>query len=274
MPQRRQTIEVIALILLFAGITAFTIVGFARAWSPPVASVHGEGVDSVIHYLLYTTGTVLLLAAGAFLFFLWRYGSRKTDLAPVASRRAERLWSFGPVLGMALIAEAGVMFKGLPVWQAVYGPAPPGALEVEVTGQQFEWIVRYPGPDGQFGKVKPEFVDQTSNPAGLDSADAAGHDDIVLRKALHLVAGRPTHVRLRARDVLHSFTIPAFRVKLDAVPGMVGGLNFTPNRTGEFEIACAELCGMGHYRMSGRALVHTQEEFDAWLTSLTAEAQP
>jgi cytochrome c oxidase subunit 2 len=168
---------------------------------------------------------------------------------------------------MALIAETGVIVKGMPVWKQVYGPAAEGALVVEVTGQQFEWFMRYPGPDGVFGRTRPELVDQTSNLVGLDSTDAAALDDFVLRKQMHVVSGRPTHVRLRGRDVLHSFTVPAFRVKLDVVPGIITGLNFTATTPGVYEIACAELCGMGHYKMSGRVFVHTPEAYDAWLAS-------
>jgi cytochrome c oxidase subunit 2 len=130
-----------------------------------------------------------------------------------------------------------------------------------------------PGPDGVFGRTRPELIDQTSNLAGLDSTDTASLDDFVTRKALHVVAGRVVHVRIRGRDVLHSFSIPQFRVKLDVVPGIIGGMNFTPLTPGQYEIACAELCGMGHYRMAGRVFVHTPEDFDAWQASLKGPSQ-
>jgi cytochrome c oxidase subunit 2 len=263
----RQTARLTGLVVLFVAITAFAIVGFSRPWLPPVASAHGSGVDGVIQYLLLTTGTVLVVGAAALIGLLWRYGRGQDTPSPVTSIRTERWWSVAPVLGMALIAEAGVLLKGLPVWKQVYGDPPEGAFIVEVTGQQFEWITRYPGADGRFGRTRPELVDQTANPAGLDSADPAGADDLVLRRALHLILDRPTHIRLRGRDVLHSFSVPAFRIKQDVVPGMIGGVNLTPTQAGEFEIACAELCGMGHYRMSGRVVVHPPADFDAWLAS-------
>ena len=99
---------------------------------------------------------------------------------------------------------------------------------------------------------------------GLDPADPAGADDIVTRE-LHLITDRPVRVRLRAKDVLHSFFVPQFRTKQDAVPGMTVETWFTPTRAGDFEIACAELCGVGHYVMRGKIKVESQQAFDAWL---------
>ncbi|MBI4503301.1 MAG: cytochrome-c oxidase [Gemmatimonadetes bacterium] len=265
--QPRQTAEVIALSLLFLAITAFTVVGFAHDWKPPVASLHGEGVDSVITYLSLTTGTILVLGTIIMVAFLWRYGRGRVTTIPNANPMSERLWSLLPVLGMAAVAEAGVMFKGLPVWKQVYGSPPADAVVVELNAQQFEWIVRYPGKDGSFGKTDPVLIDQTTNPLGIDTADVAGRDDVVFRNALHLAVGRTAYVRLRARDVVHSFSIPAFRVKQDVVPGIVGAIKFIPSRAGRYEIACAQLCGMGHYRMGARVTAHPPQEFDTWLAA-------
>lgn len=265
---RGSTIELIALIVLFLGITTFTVAGFAaRAWAPPVASAHGAGVDSVIRYLSISTGGILIVGTLIIVWLLWRYGRGRPTGAPVASRRAERWWSLTPVVVIAVLAEVGVLAKGLPVWEMLYGATPPEALVVEVTAQQFEWIVRYPGADGVFGRSRPALVDGATNPAGLDPEDPAARDDIVARGALHLPVGRPVLLRLQARDVLHSFSVPAFRVKQDVVPGMVIPTQFTPTIAGRYEIACAELCGAAHYRMRGRVIVHTPDEYAAWLSS-------
>lgn len=267
MSQRRQTVEVAALVLLLLGITTMTVVGFAaKEWMPPVASQHGVGVDAVIRYLLLTTGAVLVIGTLAMVGFLWQYGRGRPARSPQTSVRAERWWSLVPVLGMALIAEAGVLMKGLPVWEQVYGAPPPDALVIEVTAQQFEWIVRYPGKDGTFGRTDPALVAGEANPAGLDEKDPAAVDDVVARGALHLPAGRTVYLRLSSRDVLHSFSIPAFRVKQDVVPGIVGGTRFVPTQPGRYEIACAELCGMAHYKMRGRVIVHSPEEYAQWLS--------
>ncbi len=265
MSERRKTAELLALVLLFLSICAFTVVGFTKDWLPPVASAHGEGVDGVIRYLLLATGAVLVIGTLVFVGFLWRYGRGRPTEAPTTSAKAERWWTLVPVLGMALIAEGGVLLKGLPVWEQVYGPVPGDAVLVEVNAQQFEWLTRYPGNDGEFGRTDPALIDATANPLGLDPADPAAADDVVLRRALHVQAGRATLVRLRSRDVLHSFTIPAFRVKQDVVPGMAVSTQFVPTRPGAYEMGCAELCGMGHYQMGGRVVVHTPEDFQAWL---------
>ncbi len=261
----RQTSEIVALILVFLGILIFALVGFSIDWKPPVASVHGAGVDSVIQYLLLTTGGVLVLGTLTLLVFLWRFGRGGTSESPVTSERTERRWSLIPVIIMALIAEGGVLVKGMPVWKQVYGATPENALVIDVVGQQFEWLVRYDGKDGVFGRTDIHQIDGASNPAGLDVEDPASADDIVLRGEMHVPVGRTVLVRLHALDVLHSFSIPAFRVKQDLVPGMPGSTQFTPTIPGEYEIGCAELCGLGHYQMSGVIVVHDEAGYEEWL---------
>jgi cytochrome c oxidase subunit 2 len=218
---RRQTPEITALVLLFLGIGTFTVLGFAKDWAPPVASKHGVGVDSVIQYLLIATGTVLVIGTLVFVAFLWIYGRGQATASPRTSARTERWWTLIPVISMALIAEAGVLLKGLPVWEQLYGEPPENAVVVELTAQQFEWLSRYAGPDGMFGRTEPEFIHQTTNPAGLDPDDANGADDIVVRNRMYLPVDRHVVLNMRARDVLHSFSVAAFRIKQDIVPGMV-----------------------------------------------------
>jgi cytochrome c oxidase subunit 2 len=156
----------------------------------------------------------------------------------------------------------------------VDGKAPEDALVIEVNAQQFEWIVRYPGPDGTFGRSRPELVNQMENPAGIDARDPAAADDIVVRNRIYVPVDRPVFLRLQARDVLHSFAVPAFRVKQDIVPGKPGSTQFVPITTGEYEIACAELCGMGHYKMGGRVFVYEPDEYERWVSSQPGFVQP
>jgi cytochrome c oxidase subunit 2 len=276
MTPRRQTIEIVALVVLFLSITLFTVVGFtvARWLPPPAASRPAAGVDGVIHYLILTTGVILLIGTLAMVVFLWRFGRGRPAPSPRITPRNERWVTMVPVLGMALIAEAGVLVKGLPVWEQVYGKAPEDALVIEVNAQQFEWIVRYPGPDGTFGRSRPELVNQMENPAGIDARDPAAADDIVVRNRIYVPVDRPVFLRLQARDVLHSVAVPAFRVKQDIVPGKPGSTQFVPITTGEYEIACAELCGMGHYKMGGRVFVYEPDEYERWVSSQPGFVQP
>jgi len=273
MEPRRQTFEITALIILFLSITVFTVVGFAHHWMPPVASRHGEGVDMVIRYLLVTTGAILVGGTAVFVVFLWKYGRGLPTASPQTDERSERRWSLIPVVGMAVIAEAGVLVIGLPVWEQVYGDVPEDAVRVEVVARQFEWIMRYPGPDGQFGRTAQGLVDGSANPVGIDMSDPAAADDIIVRGTLRLPVGRTAFLRLWSHDVLHSFSVPAFRVKQDLVPGTLGRTMFTPTTIGRYEIACAEVCGMGLYRLSGIVMVQTEEEFQNWLDQQSGVGQ-
>ncbi len=153
---------------------------------------------------------------------------------------------------------------GAVVWTRVHSAPPPEAMVVEVRAEQFGWLARYPGPDGTFGRVDPRLINTRQNPMGLDPTDAAALDDIVSRE-VHLVVNKPVRIRLRSKDVIHSFFLPQFRVKQDAVPGMTVEIWFVPTKEGEYEIACAELCGVGHYIMRGKLRVESQHAFDAWL---------
>ena len=140
---------------------------------------------------------------------------------------------------------------------------------------QFAWYFRYPGPDGKFGASDPKLIDPSSgNEAaiGLDTTDPASKDDIV-SGTMYLPVGREVDLRERAIDVIHSFYVPSMRFKQDAVPGLEIHMHFTPTEIGDYEIACAELCGLGHYKMHGMLKVVSQEDFDKWLAAREAEKQ-
>ena len=258
---------IVAFVCLVAALTVFGFV--VRSWQPAVASEHGVGVDRVIRYLLVTTGAIFVIAHLALAWLLWRGSGKGPATYRPVSRRTELLWALFPVLAMALISEAGVLVIGRPVWEQLYGELPADTLEVEVVGKQFEWFVRYSGKDGTFGRTEPERVHEVRNLVGLVKKDPAATDDLVFRGVLRLPVGKPVKVRLRSHDVLHSFSIPAFRTKQDIIPGVTLGTQFTPTEIGEFEIACAELCGLGHYKMRGTVKIMPQEEFDQWLAGQT-----
>jgi cytochrome c oxidase subunit 2 len=161
----------------------------------------------------------------------------------------------------------------IPFWarQVNAYPDRPDAMEVRVIAEQFAWNIHYPGKDGIFGKTGIEYFNKQSNPVGLDPKDPNGKDDITTINQLHLPIGKPVIIHLTSRDVMHSFALPVMRVKQDVIPGMSIPTWFTPTKTGNFEIACAQLCGIGHSNMRGFLTIHSQEEFDAWIEEETGK---
>jgi len=259
------------LVVAFSLTTIAIVAGFFwKTWMPPVASEHGEGVDFVIHYLFVTTGVIFVIGHGFLIWMVWRFssGAKKSGFAP-ESNRAQWLAALIPVVFMAAVSEAGVLVLGHSVFVQLYGDPPADVVDVEVTGRQFEWLVRYPGADGKLGRIVPAQIGKMDpnlqkNELGLDETDPAAADD-VLAAVLYVPVDTTVIVRLRTQDVQHSFSVPAFRVKQDLVPGLVTRARFKATKVGEFEIACAELCGGQHYRMKGRLIVLSQKDYKEWL---------
>jgi cytochrome c oxidase subunit 2 len=171
---------------------------------------------------------------------------------------------------------------GLQHWLKITGPVPEGAATVEIIGKQFNWLVRYAGKDGAMGKRNFRNINDVDNVLGMDWNDPQNHDDIVAQNGeLHLAVGKPVHLIIGSRDVIHDVGLPHFRLKMDAVPGITTTLWFTPRYTSAemktitgnpdfvYEIACDQMCGKGHYSMRGTIIVETQQEYDAWMTKQT-----
>src|SRR4029077_11672950 len=206
-------------------------------------------------------GIVFVAAQVALGLFAWQYRDRpetKVDYSH-GNLRLEFTWTI-----LTAILFGGVNLMGQHIWAAArFMGAAPGALQVEVTGMQFAWYFRYAGPDGKFGATKPELIDPSAggeSAIGLDTSDPASKDDVVTG-IMYAPVNREVEVILRAHDVIHSFFVPAMRFKQDAVPGLAIHMHFTPITTGDYEVACAELCGLGHYKMHGMLKVVSQEEF-------------
>lgn len=219
-------------------------------WSlPENVSTFGAEIDSIYYLILGITAVIFFAVEALLIFFIIRYRHKEGRKAAYihGSTRAEVIWTAIPFLILVFLA-----FQSRSVWLSVKDPAriPPDALELRVAAKQFEWNVTYPGPDGRLGTT----------------------DDFVRRSQLRIPVDRPVRVTLTAEDVIHSFFLPEFRVKQDAVPGMEIPVWFQATRTGEFVLGCAELCGLGHYRMRGTVTVHTAEEFDAWQREQSAQA--
>lgn len=238
-----------------------------RGWFPTLASEHGAGLDRLNIYLLTSTGAILVIGHFLLAYLIFRFTNQGRVSFHHANSKREKFWLFAPMILIGLIAEGGVLVMGMPVWSQVYGQTDRSeATIVEVTGEQFGWNVRYPGPDGIFGKTDPYLIGP-SNKIGIDTTDPTSHDDILLFNKIYLPVDRPAIIRLRSKDVIHDFFLPNFRVKQDLVPGLTIETRFKPLKTGEFELACAELCGLGHFQMRGTLVVADLPTFQEWLSS-------
>jgi cytochrome c oxidase subunit 2 len=254
------------LALFFWAVAAITVGLFVgRVWWPPEGvSTHAAAVDNQMNLTLVVAGLAFFLAQVGLGWYIWRFRARGADRASYwhESPKLELTWT---VVTALVFVALGI--RGNRVWANYYfEDAPRDAITVEVTGQQFAWNVRYAGPDGKFGRTDPAQInDALANYLGMDPKDPAGRDDVTTQNIMAVPVNRPVSVLLRAKDVTHSFFVPHLRVKQDAVPGMAIRTHFTATKTGEYEIACAELCGMQHYKMRGRLLVMDDAGFRDWL---------
>lgn len=234
-------------------------------WFPASISPAAPSIDHQFAVTLAMCGILFALAQGAMAWFVWRYGGDRPGAETRGARvdaRLERAWA---AVVTILFVSLGV--AGYRVWARTAAPAPePGALRAEAWGEQFAWYFRYPGPDGQFGLVHPDLMnDGVGNYLGLDREhDAAARDDIVTA-TLTVPVGRPVELLVRSKDVIHSFFVRELRIKQDAIPGKISAIHFTADRIGRYEIICSELCGLGHYKMHADFDVVTADQFQQWL---------
>ena len=251
----------------------------AAFWPLPVdASAHGPTLDAHLLLNLWIALGLLALAHLIFLAGLALRRSRATRSTAAESEAAatSRLWRVEllPLAALTLLF-AFLTLRAERLWAATrYTGADLTAMQVEVTGVQFAWYFRYAGPDGLFGITDPTLVAPAEgNPLGLDPTDPHATDD-VLSSELVLPAGRQIDLRLRAQDVIHGFSVPAMRLKQNAVPGQTIHIHFTPTAPGTYAILCTQLCGLGHYRMSATLRVVSPSDFAAWLVQHQKAAQP
>ena len=238
-----------------------------RWWMPDAASVHGPAIDRVFSIVLGITGILFVLLQLSLAVLVLKFGRRGGRAEHWDRPRFEK-W-FAIAAGVIIFGvDVTVYSLGESQWLKTWSPPPDGAALVEVTGEQFVWNFRYAGADGAFGRTEPRLI-SSGNPLGIDSADPAAADDVLSTNQLHLAAGKPVRLRIRSKDVIHSFNLPNFRVKQDAVPGMAIELWFIPAKPGQYEIVCNQLCGLAHYRMKAFLTVEPQETFDQWLSQMT-----
>ena len=233
---------------------------------PTDASAHGPALD---HHLLLNLWIILTLATLAHILLLIGLAMRRAS-------EARHLWTieFLPLALLAIIFAA-LAIRAERLWAATrYTGASPEAMQVEVTGMQFAWYFRYPGPDATFGITRPQLASPAEgNPVGVDPADPHSTDDLVTAE-LVIPAGREIDLRLQAQDVIHGFSVPELRLKQNAVPGESIHIHFTPTKPGTYAILCTQLCGLGHYRMNANLRVLSPNDFRAWLTAREKPVHP
>jgi cytochrome c oxidase subunit II len=233
---------------------------------PVAASAHANDVDSlisVVHWLML----VLFVGWGAFfVFVLFRFRKGANPRADYHGAKGK----ISKMLEIAIVVVEAVLlvFFAIPAWAKRVSNFPPDdkAVVVRVVGEQFAWNIHYPGPDGKFGRTDVSLM-AADNPLGLDKSDPAAKDDITTINQLTLPVDKPVLVHLSSKDVIHSFGLYEMRVKQDAVPGLDMPVWFIPNRIGDYEIACSQLCGLGHYRMRGFVNIRSQADYEKFLAS-------
>lgn len=272
---------------------AFFILGCYSIWRchealidrmlPPSASVQGVQYDSMFTITLIVTGLVFFATQALLFWFAFKYQSteKRTAFYYPHNNKLELLWTTVPAIVMAILVAIG-----LRNWFLITSAAPSNAQIVEIVGKQFNWLIRYPGADGEIGKRDFRLINDANNVLGLDYKNSrASLDDVVNQSGeLHIVKGRPVKLIIGSRDVIHDVGLAHFRYKMDAVPGITTTIWFTPSisteemkrKTGNpnfvYEISCDQMCGKGHYSMRGTVIVHdTQKEFDTWMATQTPD---
>ncbi len=232
---------------------------------PPDWSANGYRIDALIGIIHWV---MLILFVGWGLYFVYVLFRFRQGRNPKASPSgAKGMWS--KYVEVAIVIFEVVLLFGFafPIWsERVEGfPAEEASTRVRVVAEQFAWNFHYPGADGEWGRTDVSLIDAAVNPLGLDRDDPAAADDITTINNLNLPVDKPVILYLRSKDVIHGFNLPYMRVKQDVIPGQTIPIWFKPVKTGDSEIACAQLCGLTHYRMRGFLHIQTQADYDVWL---------
>ena len=209
-------------------------------WLPENVATYGAGIDWMFHLIYWITGITFVLVTVAMLAFLWVYRDRPGRQARYTHGNSslEIAWTVTPAAILVALT-----FLSVPMWSAIKLSIPPTDLVINVTGKQFNWEITYPGPDGKFGT----------------------DDDKTLLDEMHVPVNKVVRVNLRSQDVIHSFFVPQFRMKQDAVPGREIAQWFEATKPGKYELPCAELCGFGHSGMKGWLYVHPPAAYEQWV---------
>lgn len=229
-------------------------------WFPESISTHGGAVDRQFMITIIVVGISFAAAQIGLGWVVWKFRDNADAQRAAYSHGNNRLEVVWTVVTAIIFISLGVM--GQRVWASLHLHQPPaGSLQVYVVAQQFSWNMHYAGTDKVFGRTDPNLIDDSAlNYVGIDETDPNAKDDAVV-STLVIPANRPVELILRSKDVTHSFYVPQLRFKQDLVPGMNISVHFTATKVGKYELACAELCGMNHYKMKSFMLVLPENEF-------------
>jgi len=217
-------------------------------------------------------GISFVLAQFCLALFVWK-SSDCNKGSKIKTFPGGAKWLVIAAFVLAGVEVLSLGLRGQKAWADVYfKPAGPDALQIQAQAEQFAFYFRYPGPDGKFGPLHPDKIDEgAQNFFGLDPAnDVDSRDDIVTGE-LAIPVHREIHLLMRAKDVGHSFYVRELRIQQDFVPGLDLSVHFTATQIGRFEIVCTQLCGLGHYNMKAYLNVLSQEDFDKWLKDKAAQ---
>lgn len=250
-------------------VTLVVAVAFAlrRWWFPVAINSHATAFDSYFSINLIVIGVAFVAVQMALGWAILRYRSRgKRAVYSEGNHRLELFWTV-----LTLVLFLGGAVASARMWSSIHLDASPVAFRVEVAAKQFAWSFRYAGPDGKFGRTELKLVnDASGNPFGIDEKDPAGKDDVV-GSTIRVPTGTPVELILRSRDVIHNFFVRELRIKQDVVPGMDIPFRIRADRPGEYEIACSELCGLGHHQMRSVLIAMPPEEFAKWMREQAKE---
>ena len=250
----------IALILVVVVVGSIAFHVLSPWWWTPIAS-NWNYIDDTLVITFWITGVVFTLVILFMAYCVIRFRHVEGRKAAYEPENHKLEWALTIVTGLGV---AAMLAPGLIIW-GQFITVPDDATEVEVLAQQWSWNYRLPGEDGKLGRSDNRLI-TPDNPLGINPSDEAGRDDIIIEADdLHLPIDKPVKMLLRSADVLHDYYVPEFRAKMDMLPGMVTYFWFTPTRNGEFEILCAELCGVGHPDMRGFVIVEDDADYQEWL---------
>jgi len=256
----------------FMFLTFWSAFYYAPRFLPEAATIHGQELRAMFQRTLWATVPVFVLCHILLFYFAWESRTRKGRFGRhfAHSTKLELIWTALPAIVMVVL-----VFDGIKTWNEITGPASDDALVIEATAKQFQWDFRYAGADNKLGNKDIRLITD-DNVMGQDWNDKSNHDDF-LQLEMHVPVNREVLVKINSLDVLHSFAIPHFRVKMDAVPGIPTQFKFVPTLTTkearelydnpdfDYELACMELCGRTHFNMKRTVVVDSEEDYAKWV---------